>query len=718
MKKILALVLVAAVILGMTACSRKKTDGNDGKRHPDPYDEYDSYDARSQAIYDDALGEFYEAYQTAREETNLSRRYALMAVAEAKLLASAVMLPLTASGGTYAISRVAPYTGPYALWGNDADRFHDLLVTTQPIQADHINHMKAKWAELRGTGTYWSWAKSYLKEKGYTLRRSHSLAYSADPQTWDVLASSRASDSEAIVNTYDGLYEYDQEGTLQPALAKSHTVRTNEDGTVDYIFHLKSGLKWVDSQGRQVAKVQADDFVAGMQHMMDAAGGLEYLVEGLIVNASAYISGELTDFSQVGVKALDETTLVYTLTEECPYFMTMLGYGVFAPMSRSFYTGKGGRFGPDFDDAAESYTYGKSPDDIAYCGPYLVTNATAENTIVFRANPSYWNADGIQIQTITWKYNDGRDALKAYQDTMSGTIDGTGLNASSLEKAKADGVFNQLAYVTPSNATTFFAFYNLDRRATANFNDGTAAATSKSEGEQIRTRIALRNVHFRRALSFATDRGAYHAQTVGEDLKYAAVRNCFTPGNFVALPEAVTVEIAGRAVTYPAGTDYGKIMQDQLDGDGVPIRVWNPDGAAGAGSSDGFDGWYDPEAARQELEKAVTELKGQGIPVSSDSPIQIELPYFSGNDADANRANAYKQSVEKALGGAVRVRLVECPDTNSVLYAGYYITIGSEANYDVYDRSGWGPDYGDPQTYLDTLLPGYEGYMTRMLGIF
>ena len=712
MRKTLALVLAAAMVLGLAGCRRKKQD--ESGSHTDPYDRYDNYDARSQAIYDDALGAFHDAYQTARQETDLSRRYALMAVAEAKLLSSAVMLPLTAGGGTYAISRVAPYTAPYALWGNDADRFHDLLVTTEPIRADHVNHMKAKWADLRGTGTYGAWAKSYLKEQGYTLRQSHSLAYSSDPQTWDVLASSRASDSQAIVNTYDGLYEYDQEGTLRPALAKSHTVRTNADGTVDYVFQLKSGLKWVDSQGRQVAKVQADDFVAGMQHMMDAAGGLEYLVEGLIVNASAYISGEITDFSQVGVKALDETTLVYTLTGECPYFMTMLGYSVFAPMSRSFYTAKGGRFGPAFDDAAGAYSYGRSPDDIAYCGPYLVTNATAENTIVFRANPSYWNADGIQLKTITWKYNDGRDALKAYQDTLSGTIDGTGLNASSLEKAKADGTFQRFAYVTNSNATTYFAFYNLDRQATGNFNDG-SAATQKSAGEQIRTRIALRNVHFRRALSFAADRGAYNAQSVGEDLKYAALRNCFTPGNFVSLPEAVTVELSGKEVTYPAGTEYGKILQDQLDADGVPIRVWDSNGVE---SSDGFDGWYNPKAARRELEQAVSELKQQGIPVSADSPIQIELPYFSGNDADANRANAYKQSVEKALGGAVRIRLVECPDTNSVLYAGYYITMGSEANYDVYDRSGWGPDYGDPQTYLDTLLPGYEGYMTRMLGIF
>lgn len=79
---------------------------------------------------------------------------------------------------------------------------------------------------------------------------------------------------------------------------------------------------------------------------------------------------------------------------------------------------------PGFDNSAASYTYGKTPSDIAYCGPYLVSNFTSENTIVFTANPAYWNKDNITIKTLTWLYNDGQDALKGYNDTMSGVLDG------------------------------------------------------------------------------------------------------------------------------------------------------------------------------------------------------------------------------------------------------------------------------------------------------
>lgn len=109
--------------------------------------------------------------------------------------------------------------------------------------------------------------------------------------------------------------------------------------------------------------------------MMDAQGGLEYLIEGVIKNASQYIDGSVTDFAQVGAEATDDYTLVYTLEEPCSYFMTMLGYNIFAPMSKAFYESEGGKFGAEFVPSASDYLYGKGPDSIAYCGPYVVTNA-------------------------------------------------------------------------------------------------------------------------------------------------------------------------------------------------------------------------------------------------------------------------------------------------------------------------------------------------------
>ena len=713
-KKSMTLILVASMLVGSLASCGSKTTSNAGTVDLDKYADMD-YDDASSAIYNDVLGEFYTEYQAAKEETNVSARYAKMALAEAKLLETAVMLPIYSKGGNYAVSRVAPYTIDYTLWGNDMERFHQALVANEFITSEDRAEMKAKWAELKGTGTYLDWAREFLTGKGYSLKDTYTIAYATDPTTWDTLATSRAADSEAIVNTYDGLMEYDVEGILQPALAESYTV--SDDG-LTYTFKIRQGVTWVDSQGRKVADVTADDFVAGMQHMMDSMGGLEYLIEGVIVNASEYISGTVTDFSQVGVKAVDENTLEYTLVSPCSYFVTMLGYGVFAPMSRTYYESMGGKFGADYDPSAESYLYGKDSNSIAYCGPYLVTNATANSTIIFSANDSYWNKDNINIKTLTWLYNDGSEATKAYNDAVAGTIDGSGLNSSSLELAKGDGNFDKYGYVASTDATSYMAFYNINRAAYANVQDSTKVVSSLTEEQKSVARVAMSNVHFRRAISFAVDRGTYNAQSVGEELKYTSLRNTYTPGNFVYLEEDVTVDVNGKSTTFKAGTAYGAILQAQLDADGIAIKAYDPKADDGAGSSDGYDGWYNVKNAKAELEQAIKDLKDLGITVDASNPIYIDLPFFSASTRWTNMANAYKQSVEATLEGKVIVNLVSCADADEWQNAGYYTENGAEANYHVYDLSGWGPDYGDPSTYLDTMLPDYAGYMTKCIGIF
>ena len=174
------------------------------------------------------------------------------------------MLPLTSQGGNYAISRAVPNTITSTLWGNDSYRYHNILVATEFISAADRDALKAKWAEVKGTGTWEAEAAALMAELGYTLTDTYTIGYSSDPQTWDVLATSRAADSEAIVNTYDGLAEYNSENVLMPALAESWEV--SEDG-LTWTFKIRQGQKWVDAQGREVADVKADDFVAGMQHM-------------------------------------------------------------------------------------------------------------------------------------------------------------------------------------------------------------------------------------------------------------------------------------------------------------------------------------------------------------------------------------------------------------------------------------------------------------------
>ena len=351
MKKLVALLLAVCLIGTLAACAPAGNNG-DTVEYVDPFAQYTDYDELSRAVYDKVLGEFLAYYNDALDEESESMRYAKMAIAEAKLLGAGIFLPTTSQGGNYAMTKIAPYTNTPILFGNDTYRFHDRIVTNEPIKAADIAAMKAEWTKKVGTGEYEAFVKQYLADKGYTIKDTATFYFDADPTYWDVLETSYAADSEILVQTYDGLIEYDMENQPKPALAESFTV--SEDG-LKYTFKLRQGVIWVDNQNRKVADLKADDFVAGMQHMMDAKGGLEYLVcAGCanIVNADEYVAGTVTDFAQVGVKALDDYTVEYTLTEPTSYFPTMLGYGVFAPLSRSYYESKGGKFGAEYDNTA------------------------------------------------------------------------------------------------------------------------------------------------------------------------------------------------------------------------------------------------------------------------------------------------------------------------------------------------------------------------------
>ena len=724
MKKFLAMLLALIMVLSMAACGAKNETPAptaapvvEATEAPvvyvDPYaDVADDYDALSEAVYMDVLGEFNTYYEEALAESNVSKSRALMAIAEAKLLGAGIFLPTTSQGGNFSVTRVAPYTNTPVLFGNDEFRFHDRIVTTEPIEAAHYNEMKAKWAELAGTGEYEKFVKDYLADKGYTTKNEATFYFDSNVQIWDALASSYAADAEILTNTYDGLVEYDMENQAQPALSTGYTV--SDDG-LKYTFTIREGAVWVDNQGREVGKVTADDWVAGMQHVCDAAGGLEYLLGAgfaNIVNADAYVAGEVTDFAEVGVKAIDDYTLEYTLDKPTNYFPTMLSYGVFGPLCREYYESMGGKFGDEFHADDASYLYGKGPDSIAYNGAFRITNYADNNIVAFEANESYWNADGNNLNKMTFLYTDGSDHQKMYDDFFNGVIDGVGLSTERVQIAREKGTFDKYAYIADTNATAYCGFFNLRRAAFANYNDANVGISPKTEEQKVRTGAAMLNQNFRLALATSMDRATYNEQSVGSELKLTNLINSYTPGTFVSLDEDTTVSINGTDKTYPKGTFYGQIVQDQLDADGVKLTVWNGQ------SSSGFDGWYNPESAKAYITAAVEELAAVGIEVTKENPIYLDFCVNTVSTVSTNRMQALKKSVEAATDGLVIVNLVEFATSDLYQAATYRFNTGNEANYDFNDGSGWGPDYGDPSTYLGTMLPYGAGYMTKSLGIF
>lgn len=737
MKKFVSLMLALVMLLSLFACGNNADTNSkapeDSKAPDDSQQsglgEFVPYTYEDEAVYMAALKEYYDLVQEAQSLDDLDEMYVAYAKAEAKALSSGILQIWRGDGGSYGLSRMVDRSWPSVLWGSDEQRYETALVTEEILKAEDRLELKKMWNEMAGTGTYEQAAKDFLNEKGYTM--TDSIGYwdfTLDPETWDCLSVWTSSVGDPVCLTVDNLAKYDMENVLQPALAESW--ECSDDG-LTWTFHIRPGQIWTDSQGRKIADIKADDWVASMQHFFDNYGssGAEVLTP-IIKNGQAYADGDITDFTEVGVKAVDDLTLEYYLEYPVLAFESMLTYcGFFAPLCREYFVSQGGTFG--VDDHVNG-NYGTSPENIAYCGPYLITSYTPTNTIVYEANDSYWNRDSMNVTKITWYYNDATDPLKTYDDFMAGTLSRAGLGVSSMKKCQEEGNFDDYAITSELTATTRVGYLNINRQTFNLFNKPTACvseiehgsvdAIDRDEGvytsdildDAARTHSAMNNQNFRLALSFAWDRTAYNALYAGEELKELSLRNTYCPSTFVTLSKDVTTDINGSSVTFEAGTYYGKIIQAQIDADGYPIKVWDE----ATQSGDGFDGFYSKANCQEYLAKAAEELAAVGVEISKENPIQIEYadPVFS--EAGTNRAKAYKQSVEEASGGMIQVNLLPVQDNQENNSTNYLISEGWENCIDIGIGTGWSADYADPASYLTLFMPYGYGYQCKNLGLW
>ncbi len=719
MKKFIALLMAAAMVFAMVACNSNTNTPDIDVQTPEPVDtsvipsepvtpdtpvdvEYVRGDDEEK--YQAALGEYEELMAAAKAAATNDERFMLYAQAEAHLLESAVMIPNTTQGGAYTISRVAYRTIPYVQWGNDDDRLKSMVISDEFITKEERAELVAAWeAALAGGAAYDPAA--ILTSKGHTLQQDYTTTFQTAPVTIDWLNTSSQSDTEITVNCVDGLVEYDNLGSMQPALAESWESRINDDGTETYTFHIRKGVNWYTSEGTKYAEVTAHDFVAGFHHMLDTQAGLEWLIDGVVVGGTNYYANG-GSWDEVGYKAIDDYTLEITLEKPISYFMTMLTYSCFLPICDSFYQSHGGVYGVEEYATASAdtntYTFGKSEDVASqvYCGPFLLQKLQKDSEIYIVKNKEYYGADKVTLNSIKWVFDNGENPDALYNDAVAGTYAGIALTVSSglLDKAKADGNFDKYSYISDTTSTTYFGGLNINRGTFA-LESGTVASP-KTEQQRIDTDTALNNKHFRQAMQYAFDKATVNATSRGEELACTNLRNMYTHPEFVKLENEVTDK---DGHTFPAGTLYGDMVQYYCEQYGMPIDV-----------HDSIDGWYHPEEAKAALEAAKAEL-GDSVTY----PIYIDVVYYSASDAQTAQANAYKSVIEGTLGAEnVVVNLVEATTPEDYYASGYRASNGEAGNYDMFYGSGWGPDFGDPCTYLDTFLGEGAGYMTKVIGVF
>ena len=184
--------------------------------------------------------------------------------------------------------------------------------------------------------------------------------YSSELQTIDYVDSTLTALTTFAMNCELGLVYFDNFGLLRPGVAKNWSI--SEDGTV-YTFYLRDDVWWVDSTGEKVALVTAGDFVTAAKHILnpDDPKSVANTLYNNLVGAKDYFDKVTEDFSAVGIKALDDTTLQYTLIGPSAYFLRMLGNNVWYPVPTDFL-------------AEHEETYGTSCEDLLYNGAYYCSS--------------------------------------------------------------------------------------------------------------------------------------------------------------------------------------------------------------------------------------------------------------------------------------------------------------------------------------------------------
>ena len=395
--------------------------------------------------------------------------------------------------------------------------------------------------------------------------------YGSEVETLNYLYTSNTNDYEMCANMVDCLVEYDQYGVMQPALAESW--EHNDDYT-EWTFHIRPGVKWVDAEGNEVADVTANDWVSSARWVNDAANNSsnQYMYNGIVKNAEAYFNytayllesengTRTTDdegdpiepvaevsFDDVGVKAVDDNTLVYTMETPCTYFPTVLSYTTYMPV-----------YGPFLEEMGDSF--GVDNYSVLYNGAYIMTSFEPQNQRILTKNETYWDKDNVFIDEIQYLYNTSATQLGP-ESFIRGEVDWAQIDASILSAWLEDSERQDM--VSPSRANVSFSYFfcfNFEPR----FDDSL---------EPDNWLLAVNNENFRQSIRYGLDR--INALTVVEPEDPESLLNrTITPATF----------------TSAAGLDYTQYPALQE-----------------ISSSDGFN----EELALQYKEAAVEELTAAG----------------------------------------------------------------------------------------------------------
>ena len=478
-----------------------------------------------------------------------------------------------------------------------------------------------------------------------------------DLESWNIQGTEEARNLNVLVNLTTSLLANDAKGALVPNAAKEYS---SPDDSKTWIFKLNEGMKWIDRNGNEKADVVAQDWVTGMEYVLNyakngayntsmptamIAGAKEYYEYTKKINdeqgAEAALALGIEEFEKmVGVKAVDDYTLEYTCVDCLPYFPTLCTSAALYPISAKL-----------LEEIGVAGYQALTWETMWYSGPYTVDSFVDGNEVVLKANPTWFAKDQHKVfNTVTIKYVES--AATAYQLFQTGELDHVSLEQStltSLYENEGSEFHNNLVEARPTKYSyqIHFAFDRKNADGSSDVNWNTAVA----------------NEAFRLAWYYGLDLTPYLSRT-----------NAINPQscqNYCYTANAVAVTSDGR--------DYTQLVREKI---GLEY------------DSEKFNR-CDPEKAAAYKKQAMEELSAKGV------TFPVEVNYWIKGDSQVAKdtADVLTQMFSDCLGDDF-VKFV----TNT--YVSSQSTEVRDPQLASIYINGWGADYGDPDNFLGQEIYG------------
>lgn len=496
------------------------------------------------------------------------------------------------------------------------------------------------------------------------------ITYGTDLANMDYVTTSKETDHRINANLVDGLLENSPTGKLVPSIAESW--KPNDDKTV-WTFKLRPDVQWVTHTGETYDTVKAEDFVTGVRHGAEFNSEAVWLLQGVLKGYDEYLASDFSDeaWDKVGVKAVDDSTLEFTLEQPTPYFDSMTTYSVLYPINKAFLesSGDGCKLGAPNKDKCD---FGAAKmDSILYNGAYILTENTAKSQRVMTKNTAYWDANNVHVSKITEVYDDGSDNYSSIKGFENGVYSQAALNPGWADYDQYAKKYEGKTHYTLPNGTAFGVVFNFDRQT---FNE-----TNYATDETLRknTRDAILNENFRKALRAAYDVVAEFSVDNPVDLAKASQRN---------------INNAPDVGTLSDGTIYPQLVTDAYNEATGEKRDLN----------DGQTPFYSKEEAMKFIEAA----KKDGVVF----PIHLDMLVDETSDRLVKKAQSMKKSIEENTEGNIIIELV-MRSADTVTNIAYKESDPKAMDYDISTFTGWSPDYNDPKSFVDIYSPTTGYYM-------